>query len=557
MYGRIAVIINGLKGKCNHLESGALWVGRVDFWYETIYDGGKYFDEDHKGVTLAARPAGERLAEKKRLLPRRLQTMVSHAGGVDQVNRMGRVIMESRARFMRVTLDHVLCGVVCITVMLASTSTVLAGSGEPSKATAPVTLSLPDAIDRALKNNPRIRMIGMDVEAEMYNIRAAKAERMPRVDLTSGATRYRYPTPLTPVVIDSLSSLGLDLPRFEKSIYDVGAVMKLPLYRGGRLQRNITVAELRKAIAEDNLQFGREDLIYNVTATYHKVLQLERVRATSNATVKQLEAHRRDAEALYRGGSVPRLDLIKTDVELGHATQNRLQAENNLENGYELLRNLVGEDDVDWRPLLAEPPSEEPVCRDASSCRLKAKGNRADLKALGRRVKIGQERVKIAQGRYYPDVSLTGEYFDRSGTDFAFKENWDVGVHMSVPLFDGGLIRAEVAREKNELTKVREEERGLHLAIEREVKDAFLGIENARLRMTVAETALSSARENLRVEDLKYWVGAATNTDVIDAQTALQRAETDLWQARFDRDTAVATLRRTVGATWSQGAHHD
>jgi outer membrane protein len=120
-------------------------------------------------------------------------------------------------------------------------------------------------------------------------------------------------------------------------------------------------------------------------------------------------------------------------------------------------------------------------------------------------------------------------------------------VRMTIPLFDGGIIAAEVAREKNELVKLKEEERGLNLAVEKEVKDAFLALENARSRITVAESAVVSAKENLRVEVLKYRVGAATNTDVIDAQTVLQRGETDLCQTRFDRDTAVAALKRAVG----------
>jgi outer membrane protein len=448
----------------------------------------------------------------------------------------------------RAPSKQLLLGLFCLIAMLPIGRTALSATGEPSDARPPVTLTLPHAIDLALKNNPRIRMIGKDVETEVYNLRVAKAERMPRVDLTSGVTRSRYPMPLTPIVIESRSIGGLDIPRFERTIYDAGAILRLPLYRGGRLQRNVAVAELRKAMAEDNLQFAREDLIYNVASVYHKVLQLEQQKATSDATVKQLEAHRRDVESLYRTGSVPYLDLVKTDVELAHAIQNRLQAENNLVSSHELLRTLIGVENVEWSPVLNRPPAEEPVCLSLNGCRQVARDNRADMKALRRRLQIGQERVMIAQGKRYPEVSLAGGYVDRSGTDFEYKENWDVGVRMAVPLFDGGLIRAELAREKNELAKLKEEERGLNLTIEREVKDAFLAFENARTRIGVAETAVSSAKENLRVEDLKYRVGSSTNTDVIDAQTAMERAETDLWQARFDRDTAVAALKRAVGA---------
>jgi outer membrane protein len=439
-----------------------------------------------------------------------------------------------------------------IAIVVITRGLVLGGVlATPSSATPVLTantvLTLAEAIDLALKNNPRIRSVGKDVETEMYNLRAAKAERMPRVDLTSGVTRYRYPTPLTPIVIKSPSALGLDIPRFEQTIYDAGAVLRLPLYRGGRLQRNVAIAELRKAIAEDNLRFGKEDLTYNVASVYYKVLQLEQLWATSDATVKQLEAHRRDVETLYRVGSVAYLDLIKTDVELGHTIQNRLQVENNLESAYELLRTLIGSENADWRPVLTAPVAEEPVCSAVNDCRQIARNNRADLKAMQKRLRIGDERVKIAQGKRYPDVSLAGEYVDRSGTDFAYKENWDVSVRMTIPLFDGGIISAEVARETNELAKLKEEGRALNLTIEKEAKEAFLDLGNARSRMTVAEATVLSAKENVRVENLKYQAGSATNTDVIDAQTALLRAETDLCQARFDRETAVAALKRAVG----------
>lgn len=441
-----------------------------------------------------------------------------------------------------------------LTILCAAPGAVAVSSQEISRSAATASsvetmLTLPEAIALALNNNPGIRIMGKDIETEAYNIRVAKAERMPRVDLTGGVTRYRYPTPLTPIVIESPAALSLRIPRFEQTICDGGAIVRLPLYRGGRLQRNVAIAEIRKAIAEENLRSGREDLIYNVASVYHKILQLKEQLATSEETVKQFEAHRRDVESLYRVGSVPYLDLVKTDVELFHAVQNRLQAENNLESAFELLRTITGSEEADWRPVLRVPAAEEPVCSAITECRQVARKHRADVKALEKKLHIGQERVKMAQGRRYPEVSLAGEYVDRSGTDFAYKENWDVGVRMTMPLFDGGIIAAEVAREKNELAKVKEEERALALSIEKEVKDAFLALENARSRMPVAEAAVVSAKENMRVEVLKYRVGAATNTDVVDARTALHRAETDLSQAKFDRDTAAAALKRAVGGS--------
>ena len=91
----------------------------------------------------------------------------------------------------------------------------------------------------------------------------------------------------------------------------------------------------------------------------------------------------------------------------------------------------------------------------------------------------------------------------------------------------GGLISSEIDKERTELHKAIEEERSLRLSITRDIRDAHLSIANALERIEVTGKAIESARENLRVEVLKYDTGAGTSTDVIDARTAMLRAEAD------------------------------
>lgn len=120
-------------------------------------------------------------------------------------------------------------------------------------------------------------------------------------------------------------------------------------------------------------------------------------------------------------------------------------------------------------------------------------------------------------------------------------------MRLSAPIFDGGLISAEVNQEKKKMEKVREEERSLKLDIIREIKNAYLNIENAQKRIEVALKAVETAKENLRIEVLKYETGSGTSTVVIDAQTSLLRAEADYLQAIYDKNIAVASLRKAIG----------
>jgi len=409
--------------------------------------------------------------------------------------------------------------------------------------------TLDSIIRYGLKHNPRVRIAGKDVEVEAYGIESARAERMPKVDLGGGVTRYRYDMPLTPIVI-TFPLTPSELPEFKRTIWDTGVTFKLPLFRGGRLVRGVNVAEMRKAVAEDVLKTTRQDLVYNLSSVFYKIAQLEKLLAANDASVKQLEAHKKNVELFLATGTAPRLDLLKTEVELSHAEENRLQVKNNLASAYELLKNLMGMDDMAADISIAHEQARKvkrPALEESLS---KAFAQRPDFKAASRKVKMGEERVKIARGKRYPDIYAAGQYGGQAGNEFAFKENYFFGVKFSVPVFDGGLISSEIDRERMELQKAVEEERSLRLSITRDIRDAHLAIENARERVRVTEKAIESARENLRVEMLKYDTGAGTSTDVIDARTAMLRAEADCYQAVFDKETSFAYLKKAAGEEW-------
>jgi outer membrane protein len=407
--------------------------------------------------------------------------------------------------------------------------------------------TLSEAVAFALQNNPKVRISAKDIEVETYGIDAAQAERMPRIDFGSGASRYRYPSPLTPPVISGPFGAGLDIPEYSRNIYEAGGSLRLPIFKGGRLYRAVVVAELKKAIAQDNYVTSKQDLVYNLTSVFYKIAELEKLLVTTDGNVKQLEAHKRDVDLLFKTGAVAYLDLLKTDVQLAYAIEQRIAVKNNLESTYELLKSLMGMDDMERRIAIVYHETTSLLPPSLEESLAKAFDQRPEYKAVTKKKKIFEERVKIAQGKWLPDVYVAGEYGGRAGDSLAFKENWFFGARLSIPVFDGGLISAEVNRERTELQKVLEEERSLKLTITREVRDAYLNIANARERTEVAKKTIESAKENVRIERLKYQTGAGTNTDYLDAQTDLLRTEADYFRAYFDEEIARASLRKATG----------
>lgn len=406
--------------------------------------------------------------------------------------------------------------------------------------------NLAELIQFTLNNNPGITAAASDISGAGYGIEMAKGEMRPKIDFRGGVTEYRYAVPITPITGSPLA--GSPFPEFDNTIYDAGVSLTLPLYVGGRLDRGLTIARIKKEIAEDRFLMSKQELIYNVTAVYYKIAQLEKLLELREAAVKQLESHKRNAELFLEAGTIPRVELLKVETELAHTRQSVISVKNSMESTYEILKVLMGMDDLDARPSIIYAPQPDykyPVVAEESVT--VALSQRPDYRVASRRVNMASESVRLVNGKWLPSVFLSGDYSERSGDRLEFKDNWSLGLRLSVPLFEGGIIKAEEGRERMQVDKAREEERAVRMEITREVKEAYLNIDSATKRIEVAKVALDAARESMRIENLKYENGSGTSTDVIDAQTLLLRAETDYQQAVYDKEIAVASLRRSMG----------
>lgn len=407
-------------------------------------------------------------------------------------------------------------------------------------------MTLKDIATYALQNNPKLKASAIDVNAEGETVKIAEGERRPRLDAQMAATRSRYDSPLSP--ISGKPGVGASFPDFSNPVYDAGLSFSLPIYRGGRLERNVTVAHLRQSAARDALSISREDLLFNIASLYFKILQLEKMKASAEATVGQMEAHIKDVVSFHQSGSLPKLDVLKGEVELARARHNVNVVSNSLENAMEALKSFMGIEDASARIELARyqgqafpfPPEDESITA--------AMSKRGELSAVRTRIRIFEERALIADSKRLPNVTLTGDYGGRSADDMRLNENWNASLRMSVPILDGGIIAHEAARETMEMEKAKEEERALRINITREVKEARLGVDLAEKRIETLTPAVTASAEALRVERLRFGAGQGSSTDVTDAAVSAFRIENDQSQAVYDRDASLVALARAMGA---------
>ncbi|MBI4666999.1 MAG: TolC family protein [Nitrospinae bacterium] len=405
-------------------------------------------------------------------------------------------------------------------------------------------LALEDVIRIGMERSPQVKAAdeGVTVEAESENV--ARGERWFRVDAQAAATRYRYDSPLTP--ISGIPGPGSTFPDFANPVYDAVLSFSFPLYRGGRLERNVAIAGLRRDVAENMAVLAREELKFNLTSVYYKILQLQRSRVSGESTVKQLDAHYRDTGLFVKSGAAARLDLLKTDAELKRAQHNLISIENGISATMETLRALMGMDDS-ITFTLKEAEGEFTQAPGFEEALGKALAARPEISAARSRGRILEEKAEATWGKHLPSVTVTADYGGRAADDGKFNENWTASLKMAAPVFDAGMTSAEVARDRAELMRAREELRGLELNVRREVKEASLMMDTSGKKVEVARAAVQSAAEALSVENLKYAAGAGSTRDVLDASATLSRAEAEYHQAIYEKNVAGAMLEKAMG----------
>jgi outer membrane protein TolC len=144
-------------------------------------------------------------------------------------------------------------------------------------------------------------------------------------------------------------------------------------------------------------------------------------------------------------------------------------------------------------------------------------------------------------------VILDANYNQQTATAFSEDFSWNASVVLSMPLWDGGLSRAQEVENKRQVSQLRQTYEQVRQGIELEVKQSLLSIEEARQRIATAETAVTQAEESLRIARVRYEAGVSTSVELTDAETALTQARTNRVNATYDYALALARLDKARG----------
>ena len=403
--------------------------------------------------------------------------------------------------------------------------------------------TLTEAWDTALSSHHQIAAASAQRDAADYDLGRARSARMPTVGIS---TEYMW--------LDSAPGFSLGgtvtPPIFEGDDFvRAGAQLKIPLYAGGGISSGIEAAELGAGAATNQLQAVIQGTKLGVAEHYVAVLRTESAVTVAKSIVTSLTTHTDDTRNRLEFGAVPQNDYLAASVTLANARQRLLQAENALDYAQAAYNRFLG------RPLetpVALDPSLDidkliPAAQRVPDLIALAQTQRPELSAMAMQAKSLRKRSDAARATARPQVSLTGGYMFLENEFLDDDAFWMAGVSLQWNVFDGGRSRKQAASLNSKATAIGHQRADLESIIALQVRRSWNDRFEAENRISVAESAVTQATENLRVVRNRYGAGASTNVEVLDAEALREQSLSNHDDARFELVLAKLRLARAVG----------
>jgi len=301
-------------------------------------------------------------------------------------------------------------------------------------------------------------------------------------------------------------------------------------------------ATWRAKAAAGDLAETRADLSLQVTEAYDRVLLARQMVLAEQAKVTAAQELVRTTQALLDSGKGIEASVQRTQAELSQAQRALTSAQNDESKAILDLEEAIGDLSITLDPSdalnLASPTStlEDYLTR--------AKRTRGMLASARAKQEAASFDIRAAEGQRLPQLygAVMSDATNRQGMG-----GLTAGLTLSFPLFDSGRISAEVSQAKSMKTKADAGVRQAELAVEKQVRQAWLDVQTAQANAVSAEAAVKAAQAAYDVTALRVSAGKSILVEQLDALEALIRARTDLAQATFDQVLAVARLNRAAG----------
>ena len=453
-------------------------------------------------------------------------------------------------------------------VMLALTAVMQLPAQEQGR-----TLSLEEALEMTLSDNPAIRAAEFNRRAAQQERRAAIGLRMPQIGITGS---YAYlgkdieidlnnmktpvqnlagqilqsgmiPSDYIPSISQMLSgamAASWALPLQDRSLGFVGGDVTVPLWMGGKINAANRAARINEQTARSQGIQQRNALVSELVERYYGLALARQVVVVRQQVVDGVRKHLEDAAALEAQGMISRSEKLYVEFKMSEAERDLQNAQSQVETIAAALNSTIGQTD-DYQPVTAMFILEriEPL----DHFRTLAAERNPLLDQVDQKRRLAYEGVRAQRSSFLPQVVAMGgmSFYDYQVSKVL--PRWAVGVGVNFKLFDGLNREYKYSAAKQTVRRVEalQDKAGNDISVL--VEKLYNQMENYRTQMASIEASLALAEEYLKTKNAAFLEGMSSSTDLIDAELNLAKVKTERIEAAYRYDVSLAQLLEAAG----------
>lgn len=426
-------------------------------------------------------------------------------------------------------------------------------------ASAQEPLTLRQAIDQALKQNPQADATRASTQEAKAGASLARTQFLPQINFTEDMSRGN----------DPVYAFGTRLrqQRFTQADFDVNALNK-PAAIGNfstklsgqwlafdsmRTPKMVHSAGLMEKSAEWQAKAVNQKIVFDVVQAYQGVLYAERQVAVAQHELDTAQALLNSVDDRVKAGLAVESDRMSAQVNAAAMKQALIAAQGDRDLAWAQLQLAMGAPELQPQPLKPIEAKTFPQVTLQEELQTAAK-TRPDLTALSKAQEAQAAATSAAKWSFGPTVSAYGNWEDdRSSWTSSGGNNWVAGVQIGINVLPFSK-RAELARQNAAKTRVDAQLASYQQQVRLQVSQAHIQRQTAQLSLETARAAIDQATESLRILHNRYSAGLATMTDLLRAEDAERQAQTNYWRAVYGNTVAYAGTLFATGTLTPEAA---
>jgi len=439
-----------------------------------------------------------------------------------------------------------------VLILVVATSGMLLAEQQPAQA----ELTLPQAVAYALEHSPDLKTAVAETNKREGNVTTARSGLLPELDVAGDFGRSRlehgYPGGTPPSLL-----------RFAQTTYSATADLHMLAWDFQKTSLELAAARQRLSASQILVDRRKQELIFQVAQLYLQALTYQDLLHASDLTRTSLSSLLDRTNELVKAGRAVPVDAFKIQTQIAQIDSNSATLEAGRQATLSSLAAAMGYEGQ--LPPLAYSPAKEvtaPATADQKQLVQDALGQRLDLKAATFDTKSATDLERAARRTYWPRIDFRATAIQYGGQDpVGFPtligrllpglsvpnlttpsgvNDWMVGLHIGVPLFDSGRRSGQIKAAAAQAEQARLAQQKLSLNVAREVQTSYAELQSAQTRVKAMEEAVIQAQEILKNEQTKYEVGRTVINFVLEAESGVLNSQSLLSQAQ--RSEAIARL---------------